>query len=68
MTDHEPRALPRRATLAAWCPICQTTQACAPPPALSDTGTYRCVVCGHPASNPVLRLARATWDLADPAA
>lgn len=68
MIDREPRGLPRPATLAAWCPTCQTTQACAPPSETAEGGTYSCVVCGDPASNPVLRLARSSRDLANPAA
>ncbi len=68
MTDREPRALPRPATIAAWCLTCQTTQACALPSETPDSGTYSCVVCGHPASNPVLRFALSSRDLADSAA
>lgn len=68
MTDREPRALPRHATIAAWCPTCQTTQACALPADAPESGSYSCVVCGHPASNPVVRFDLAARALADPAA
>ena len=68
MIDHTPRPLSRSATIAAWCPTCQTTQACALPPETPDRGTYNCVVCGHPAANPVLRFDRSARELADPAA
>lgn len=68
MTDREPRDLPRPATIAAWCPTCQTTQACALPPETSDSVTYSCVVCGHPVANPVLRFTLPSRELADPAA
>jgi len=68
MTDREPRALSRPATIAAWCPTCQTTQACVLSSEIPDSGTYSCVVCGDPASNPVLRLTLPSRDLADPAA
>ncbi len=65
MTD---RALPRPATIAAWCPTCHTTQACALTAESPASGTYSCVVCGHPASNPVLRFDLPAHELADPAA
>jgi hypothetical protein len=68
MTDRASRALPRPATLAAWCPTCLLTQACALSPETPDSDSYRCVVCGHPASNPVLRFARLSRDRADSAA
>lgn len=68
MTDRALRALPRPATIAAWCPTCQTPQACALPAESPVSGTYSCVVCGHPVSNPVLRFALPARELADPAA
>jgi Zn ribbon nucleic-acid-binding protein len=68
MTDREPRPLPRPTTIAAWCPTCQTTQACVLPPEASASSTYSCVVCGHPASNPVVRFDLSARHLADPAA
>lgn len=66
MIDREPRTRSRPATLAAWCPTCRTTQACAPPPGAATGDGYRCNVCGDPASNPVLRLARRAHDPAGP--
>ncbi len=68
MTDRDSRALSRPATIAAWCPTCQATQACALPSGTPDSDTYSCVVCGHPSSNPVLRFALSSQALADPAA